>query len=147
MLSSSKPYLIRAIYEWIADNNMTPYILVDAFVPSVYVPDHVINNGRVVLNISMSATRDLELANDAISFSARIGGKSESIYLPISSILEIYSAENQEGMAFAEYGETLIDTELDDDFIDAESSKDEPGSNQSDKPRPKPTKPSLKIIK
>lgn len=97
-LSSRRPYLLRATYEWLTDNMLTPYILVDASVAGVEVPEHTIKDGQVVLNISMNAANNLELANDAISFQARFAGKVELIYLPIEAVVAVYAKENQEGL-------------------------------------------------
>lgn len=101
-LTSNKPYLIRALYEWLLDNNATPYLLVDTRHGGVMIPPNIDKDGRVVLNLSPSAIQGLEMNNDYISFSARFGGRAFDIYLPMASILAIYSAEDNEGMMFAE---------------------------------------------
>lgn len=104
-MTSSKPYLLRALYEWILDNGLTPHIIVDAQAADVDVPEQAIQDGRVVLNISPSATRDLELANEAVSFQARFSGSSRSIWLPMKAVLAVYARENGQGMMFADSGE------------------------------------------
>lgn len=100
-MTPNKPYLIRAFYDWIVDNELTPYILVDAIYPGVQVPHEHIRQDRIVLNISPTATRGLLLENDRIVFSARFSGQTEQIYLSPSAVLEIYAKENGRGIAFA----------------------------------------------
>ncbi len=101
-LTSNKPYLIRALYEWLLDNQATPYLLVDTRHRDVSIPPNIEKDGRVVLNISPTAVQGLEMNNDYIAFSARFGGRPFNIYLPMASILAIYSADDNEGMMFAE---------------------------------------------
>lgn len=110
--TSNKPYLFRAIYEWLLDNNGTPYILVDASLPNVDVPLEHIQNGQIVLNASPGAIRDWLADNHAISFSARFSGKSRQIYVPMNAILAIYAQENGLGMAFPKVEEESEDSEL-----------------------------------
>ena len=100
-MSSSRPYLIRALYEWIVDNDCTPYILVDALHEGVMVPqDYVNQEGQVVLNVSPNAVKDYAIDNTGLSFSARFGGVPTDIYVTCSAILGIYAKENQQGMIF-----------------------------------------------
>ncbi len=105
-MTSSKPYLLRALYEWILDNDLTPHVIVDAGATDVVVPPQAIQDGRVVLNVSPSATRDLAMENDAVSFHARFGGASREVWLPMHAVLAIYARENGQGMMFAENGDT-----------------------------------------
>lgn len=93
-----RPYLVRAIYAWIVDNGMTPHLLVDATQPNVHVPPGAAQDGKVVLNIATRATQGLELGDDAITFSARFNGVSQSLYLPMASILAVYARETGAGM-------------------------------------------------
>jgi stringent starvation protein B len=131
-MTSSKPYLIRALYQWLLDNQMTPYVLADTSIVDVQVPTGVANDGKVVLNLSPSAIQNLEMSNDFLSFSARFNGVAQNVYCPMSSLLAIYAQENGEGMMFSA----------------------EPGDNQSpqaavgesDKPI-KNLKPGLKVVK
>ncbi|MDY7573391.1 ClpXP protease specificity-enhancing factor [Actimicrobium sp. CCI2.3] len=97
--SSTKPYLLRAIYEWCTDNGYTPYlaVLVDA---STKVPMQFVKNGEIVLNISFDATSALKMDNDLVRFSARFGGVSRDISVPVENIIAIYARENGQGMAF-----------------------------------------------
>ena len=104
-MTSSKPYLLRALYEWILDNDFTPHLIADAEAPDVDVPPQTIQEGRIVLNISPSATRDLVMENDSVVFQARFGGVSREVWLPMAAVLAIYARENGQGMMFAEKGE------------------------------------------
>lgn len=100
-MTSNKPYLIRAFYDWIVDNQLTPYILVNSSYPGVQVPVEHIRHDRIVLNISPTATRGLLLENDRIVFTARFSGQTEQIFIAPNSVLEIYAKENGRGIAFA----------------------------------------------
>jgi stringent starvation protein B len=101
-MTSNRPYLLRALYEWISDNGLTPHILVDAHVPGVDVPPQSVNDGKVVLNIAARATDHLQLDNEHIAFKARFAGKPHSIMIPMSAVIAIYAQENGQGMMFAE---------------------------------------------
>lgn len=128
-MTSNKPYLIRAIHEWIADNHLTPYLLVNADYPGVQVPLEHVNNGRIVLNISHNACRGLHIANDRIVFTARFSGVTVQIYVVPAAVLAIYAKENGRGMEFGEeYNE------------EASSSHPEP-------PPEKTRKPALTLVK
>lgn len=100
-MTSSRPYMIRALYEWIVDNNCTPYILVDAHVHGVEVPQQYVNkDGQIILNIAPSALKDLFIGLEAISFSARFGGVPFDLFIPCGAVLGIYARENGQGMMF-----------------------------------------------
>ena len=99
-MTSSKPYLVRALYEWILDNGATPYILVNTTAPQLRIPPGICSDGKVVLNISPQAVEDLDITNDYLSFSARFNGVAEDVYCPIGSLMAIYARENGEGMMF-----------------------------------------------
>ena len=103
-MTSHRPYLLRALYEWISDNDMTPHLLVDAAQPGVKVPSHTIKDGKVVLNIAARAVATLELGNDAVRFTARFGGVSHPVYVPVAAVLAIYARETGQGMALPEEG-------------------------------------------
>jgi stringent starvation protein B len=100
VMTSNRSYLLRAMYEWIADNGMTPYILVDAAAPGVSVPKSAIKDGRVVLNIAARAVAQLELGKDWVRFVARFSGVSQSVETPMAAVLAIYAQENGQGMMF-----------------------------------------------
>lgn len=104
-MSSNRPYLLRAIYDWISDNELTPYILVDAGMAGVRVPPQVIQNGQVVLNLATRAVANLDLGNDWISFQARFSGVSQAIQIPVQAVLALYAQENGQGMMFPADGE------------------------------------------
>jgi stringent starvation protein B len=97
--TSTRPYLIRALYEWCTDNGFTPYVavLVD---DTVQVPREYVKNNEIVLNISFGATSSLKLSNDFIEFKARFGGSAREIHVPIGRVIAIYARENGQGMAF-----------------------------------------------
>lgn len=101
-MTSHRPYLLRALYEWIADNDMTPHLLVDATRAGVQVPVHAVKEGRIILNVAARAVSRLEMGNDLISFSARFGGVSHSVLVPVEAVLAIYSRETGQGMALPE---------------------------------------------
>jgi stringent starvation protein B len=97
-MTSHRPYLLRALYEWIADNGLTPHLLVDATRPGVRVPTHAVKDGRIVLNIAERAVAHLQMDNDDVRFSARFGGVSHAVIVPIDAVLAIYARENGQGM-------------------------------------------------
>ncbi len=101
-MNSSRSYIIRALYEWIVDNGCTPYLLVDANAEQVEVPGEYVENGKIVLNVSPSAVRDLSLGNQEISFSARFGGSARSLCFPVLAVLAVYARENGKGMMFSD---------------------------------------------
>ncbi|MFK8011225.1 MAG: ClpXP protease specificity-enhancing factor [Marinicellaceae bacterium] len=104
-MNSSKPYIIRALHEWISDNECTPLILVSSEHESVQIPTGIAKDGKVVLNVSYGATQNLEMIDEGILFDARFSGISENIYVPIDSILAIYARENGQGMMFGDNNE------------------------------------------
>lgn len=109
-LTPTRPYLARAIYEWICDNNLTPYLLVDATQPNTMVPEQFIKDGQIVLNIVPHAVHGLHMSNEAITFSARFGGVSRDIYVPIHAVMGIYAQQNGQGLFFdpSEYEHTQM---------------------------------------
>ena len=108
-MSSVVPYLIRAYCDWIEDSNLTPHILVDCEKTGVVVPDGFAKEGKIVLNISSSATENRLITNDSISFKARFSGKPQKIIVPYEAVLTIYAQENGEGMFFDNKLETKGD--------------------------------------
>jgi stringent starvation protein B len=100
-MTSNRPYLLRALYEWIVDNHFTPHLVVFAQAEGVNVPQqHINKDGQIILNISPTAVKDLMIANDAVSFSARFSGVVNNIYVPCGAVLGIYGRENGQGMMF-----------------------------------------------
>lgn len=136
-LSPTRPYLARAMYEWICDNNLTPYLLVDATQPYTDVPTQFVQDGQIVLNIVPHAVHRMNLSNEAITFSARFGGVSKDIYVPINAVLGLYAKENGQGMFFdpEEYANVQIEQEA------LQSANTETTENE-----PSKKKPSLRIL-
>lgn len=129
-MTSNKPYILRALFEWILDNDLTPYLLVNELADDLMVPDGIANAHKIIFNLSPAAIRGLELLNEAVLFSARFHAKSENIYIPMDAILAIYANENGEGIMFSEQPPVLHNA--------AEQ-------NESSK-KPKSKKPSLTIV-
>ena len=128
-MTSNRPYLIRAIHEWILDNNFTPHLVVDATMDNVTVPRQFVEDGRIVLNIAPGSVRGLHISNELVTFGARFSGAHFDVELPIFSVLAIYARENGQGLAFAdEEGETGPPPE-------------------PDSPPEKPKGPSLRVVK
>lgn len=127
-MSSSRPYLIRAIYEWILDNRLAPHLLVNALAADVVVPVQYVQNGKIILNVSPSAVHKLVLGNERIEFNARFSGVSMNVSVPIPAVLAIYARENGQGMVFNENENSSLARPA------AEKAKD------------KPSKPKLKLV-
>ena len=108
-MSSNRPYLLRALYEWIGDNDMTPHVLVDATQDGVQVPKAAVKYGRVVLNIAARAVAGLDMGNRELRFKARFGGVSHSVVVPMAAILAIYAQETGQGMMLPEDGGALAE--------------------------------------
>ena len=104
-MTPSRPYLIRALYEWIVDNEMTPYVLVDAEHDGAQVPQQYVENGKVVFNVSPASVQNLQMGNAEIAFNARFGGTPQSIAVPVPAVVAIYARENGQGMMFAQDGD------------------------------------------
>jgi stringent starvation protein B len=100
-LTSTKPYLLRAFYDWIVDNECDPYIIVNTDISGVVVPTDYIHDGKIVLNIAMRAINHLKISNDYISFDARFSGVLKEIFVPLEAVLAIYANENGRGMVFS----------------------------------------------
>ena len=124
-MTSHRPYLLRALYEWIADNGMTPHVLVDATRPGVQVPMHAVKDGKIVLNIAERAVSRLEMDNELIRFSARFGGVSHAVSVPVGAVLAIYARETGQGMALPDDAVAEGRTSGDVDGQDAEAPSDQ----------------------
>lgn len=133
---SSRPYLVRAIHEWIVDSGLTPHLLVDADQPGLDVPPSSIQEGRVVLNVSPSAVRDLLIDTEMVTFVARFGGVSQAVTVPMNAIEAVYARENGRGMMFP------VDEEEDEGGAETDSAD----SADGEKPDRK-SKPNLKVVK
>ena len=110
-MTSNRPYLLRALYEWIGDNGMTPYLLVDAGREGVRVPPSAVKDGRVVLNIAARAVAQLELGSNEVRFMARFGGVSQAVQVPVQAVLAIYAQESGQGMMLPDDDSPLPTTE------------------------------------
>lgn len=155
-MTSNKPYLVKAFYDWISDNQLTPYVVVDVSVYGVMVPEAYVNNGQIVLNVSGGAVGAISLGDQLLEFSARFGGKLEHIVIPYGAIAAIYAKENGVGTALeiehvdpkAEGNETVDDKPSGLSLATEEpvdSSAEKPAaSDKKDKPK---GKPSLKVVK
>ncbi len=123
--------MLRALFEWIIDNDLTPYLLVNELTDNLMVPDGIANDNKIIFNLSPGSIRDLELLNEGVMFSARFHGKAENIYIPMNAILAIYANENGEGMMFPEHVDGL---------------SNETSQNTVDVKKKAPAKPSLKLV-
>lgn len=128
-MTSSRPYLLRALYDWIVDNGMTPHLLVDAEYPGCEVPQQHIDKGRIVFNVNPAAINTLNLGNEYVMFDARFGGVPMSVTVPVMAVLAIYARENGRGMVFNE-----------------EEGTEEPPPPTEPEPT-KPARPSLRVVK
>ncbi|ABM01220.1 ClpXP protease specificity-enhancing factor [Shewanella amazonensis] len=108
-LTPSRPYLLRAYYDWLMDNQLTPHVVVDAYVKGTQVPQQYVRDGQIVLNIAESAVGHLQLGNDAVEFNARFGGVPHQVVLPMASIVAIYARENGAGTVFDAEDAYLLD--------------------------------------
>ena len=131
-MTSSRPYLIRAMYQWIADNGMTPHLLVDVSVDGVQVPAQHIQNGKIILNIAPMAINGLVLGDTEITFSARFSGQPMVLHIPVEAVLAVYAKENGQGMMFSE-----------DDGATSSPDNDDDPDPAPDKPR----RPGLRVVK
>ncbi|WP_016954468.1 ClpXP protease specificity-enhancing factor [Catenovulum sp. SX2] len=152
-MSACKPYLVRAIHDWIEDNGCTPYLLVDAEFPGVQVPFEYVKDGQIVLNISSGATGALSIGDESVEFNARFGGTPRHVSVPISAVLYIYARENGEGMPFPpepkpEFAPQPAEPEL--TTIDGSQPDDAPvetAAESKDKPKKSAKVSHLKVIK
>ncbi|MRI35398.1 ClpXP protease specificity-enhancing factor [Endozoicomonas sp. OPT23] len=156
-MTSSRPYIARAFYDWILENDCTPHILVDATRNGVEVPGEFVKDGQIVLNISPTAVRALHMGNDVVTFDGRFGGEALTIVVPLDALMAIYARENGQGMVFEvesyseadeqqeEFGEELPGLTAVPTASDSSST-----STEDDEP-PKPPRntgrPSLKVVK
>ena len=101
-MNSNRPYLLRALYDWICDNRLTPYVLVDTRGADLCVPPDFVQDNRIVFNIAPAAVRELELGNDRVRFKGRFSGRSLPVHFPVAAVLAIYARENGRGMIFPE---------------------------------------------
>ena len=138
-MTPSRPYLIRAVYQWLLDNGLTPHVLVDAEQAGVRVPVAHVKDGQIVLNVSPTAVQRLELGNDMIHFDARFGGQPMTVWIPPAAVLGIYARENGRGMVFPEEPA---------DEAGAEAAAETPPERDPEPPAGPPReRPALKVVK
>lgn len=130
-MTSSRPYLLRALYEWILENECTPYIVVNAYASGVQVPQEFVKDGQIILNISPAAVHALQMNNDAIDFNGRFSGIPTPVFVPISAVMGIYARENGQGMVFES---------------EPQAPDPEPTSPE-DKPGKPGSRPALRVVK
>ncbi|MEY3660476.1 MAG: hypothetical protein RLZZ169_1301 [Pseudomonadota bacterium] len=135
-MTTHRPYLVRALNEWILDNNCTPYLLVNAFEKGVEVPQNYVKDGQIVLNISPIAVQGLVITNAGIEFNGRFGGIPTRVYVPTAAVMGIYARENGQGMIF----------DRDENNPDPPPPADDMADPAGDVPKPK-NKPSLRVVK
>lgn len=167
-MTSNRPYLLRAVHEWICDNGLTPYIVVDAGKPGIQVPPQAVSEGRVVLNLAPRAIARLEIGNEFITCMARFGGVSHAISVPVAAVQAIYARENGQGMLMTEDSPgtspsaqpisggpstrstapalQAVPTAVQDASASDDDAGAPAGDGKPDKPRPK-GKPSLHVVK
>lgn len=140
-MTSNQPYLLRAFYEWIVDNDLTPYLVVDVNVPGTEVPQEHVRDGQIVLNISPNACGKMQMGNVDVSFEARFGGIPRVLNVPCKAVLAIYAKENGAGTVFTQ------DDEGEDLQTDESSVASKPGSDTDAIEPPKKGKPTLTVVK
>ncbi|MEJ8324910.1 MULTISPECIES: ClpXP protease specificity-enhancing factor [Kosakonia] len=162
-LSPRRPYLLRAFYEWLLDNQLTPHLVVDVTLPGVRVPMEYARDGQIVLNIAPRAVGNLELANDEVRFNARFGGVPRQVEVPMAAVLAVYARENGAGTMFepeAAYDEEVVSLNDDDNtsaqenetvmsVIDGDKPdhEDDHDNSPDDDPPPRGGRPSLRVVK
>ena len=139
-MTPSRPYLIRALYEWILENECTPYIMVNAFEDGVEVPQEHVKDGQIILNISPNAVQNLSIRNEAIDFDGRFGGIPKKVYVPVGAVTVIYAKENGQGMVFDGEG----DIPKPPSPAGSDDPKVKPGGRRKG---PSPKKPPLRLVK
>ncbi|ELY2663414.1 ClpXP protease specificity-enhancing factor [Cronobacter sakazakii] len=158
-LSPRRPYLLRAFYEWLLDNQLTPHLVVDVTLPGVLVPLEYARDGQIVLNIAPRAVGNLELANDEVRFNARFGGVPRQVTVPLAAVLAIYARENGAGTMFepeAAYDEEMAS--LNDEnsaeepetvmsVIHGDKPDDADDNDPGDEPPPRGGRPALRVVK
>lgn len=145
-----RPFLLRAMFEWVLANDQTPHLLVDTGVDHVQVPEDYVEDGQIILNIRPAAVTNLEMSNEAISFSARFGGRPYAIYVPIEAVVALYARESGDGMAFPPEPFATNDDGSDDDPNNGPGKG--PGGlhsvpGKADNAANKGSRPSLKVVK
>ncbi len=155
-MTPRRPYLLRAFYEWLVDNDLTPHLVVDAMMSGVRVPDEYVQDGQIILNVAPRAVGNIEISNEAVTFHARFGGRPHSVIVPIYAVQAIYARENGAGTMF-EPEEAYDDIEESEEIqhlsstdsvqpVEAAPSDEESGPDD-ESPRPPKGRPSLRVVK
>lgn len=149
--ASTRPYLIRGIFDWAIDNGFTPFVLVDTRVSGVTVPTQFVKDNSIVLNISPGAVKDLTIGDEYISFNARFSGVAQELFVPIESVRAVYAKENGEGIVLPENDQSGIAMTA--SLTEQNSKPDQPGTTQDrqklapkTEPKPEKKRPHLKIV-
>ncbi len=152
-MTPRRPYMLRAFYDWLLENDLTPHLVVDATMRGVRVPMEYVQDGQIILNVAPRAVGNLELGNDEVTFNARFGGRPQVVIVPIYAVQAIYARENGAGTMFEP--EPAYESELDSEMIVEESSEErlesvelssEDITPDDEPPRPK-GRPSLRVVK
>ncbi|MCD1124947.1 ClpXP protease specificity-enhancing factor [Jinshanibacter sp. LJY008] len=161
-MTPRRPYLLRAFYDWLLDNQLTPHLVVDVSVPGISVPMEFARDGQIILNIAPHAVGNLELGNDDIRFNARFGGIPRHVHVPMAAVLAIYARENGAGTMFEPEPEYLESAFAYQDTDEADSDKSETGIHlvsdeepevsdngpgDDEPPQPPRGRPALRVVK
>ncbi|MDU2937543.1 MAG: ClpXP protease specificity-enhancing factor [Enterobacteriaceae bacterium] len=159
-LTPRRPYLLRAFYEWLLDNQLTPHLVVDVTLPGVHVPMEYARDGQIVLNIAPRAVGNLELANDEVRFNARFGGVPRQVSVPLAAVLAVYARENGAGTMFEpetaydedvvsqnDDGESEVENETVMSVIDGDKPDHQDENDPDDDPPPRGGRPALRVVK
>ncbi|WP_176920408.1 ClpXP protease specificity-enhancing factor [Superficieibacter sp. BNK-5] len=159
-LTPRRPYLLRAFYEWLLDNQLTPHLVVDVTLPGVHVPMEYARDGQIVLNIAPRAVGNLELANDEVRFNARFGGVPRQVSVPLAAVLAVYARENGAGTMFEpetaydedvvsqnDDGESEVENETVMSVIDGDKPDHQDDNDPDDDPPPRGGRPALRVVK
>lgn len=163
-MTPRRPYLLRAFYDWLLDNQLTPHLVVDVSIPGISVPMEFARDGQIILNIAPHAVGNLELGNDMIRFNARFGGIPRQVIVPLAAVLAIYARENGAGTMFepeADYLDATLEEQLAEESdshkqetpihlvsdSDEESSASDDNSGDDEPPQPPRGRPALRVVK
>ena len=146
-MRSNRPYLLKALYDWIVDNDCTPYIAVNAHYPGVEVPQDFVTDGQIVLNIAPRAVSSFEMTNDHLQLSTRFSGMPIDIYLPVGAVMGIYTQENGQGMVFEPEDPEDSPPEPPKGPQAISTDRQKPSKKSSTKPSKGKAKPSLRVVK
>ncbi len=150
-MTPRRPFMLRAFYDWLLENDLTPHLVVDATMPGVRVPMEYVQDGQIILNVAPRAVGNLELGNDEVTFNARFGGRPQVVIVPLYAVQAIYARENGAGTMFDPETAYEQDFESDINLEDVDTTEVEPqlssvDASDDEPPRPK-GKPSLRVVK